>query len=260
MALPPVDFRAHRIERERMLAEEELKNQYVPFEPRISVSATPVTSDDEKDLPGGPKAFLNAVRKADFRARVTYSRGVMPGLEGERERLLVKGQRDDGAWIVAAWTTEKSGEWKSSFVYVPEVGVRTRVGISAAKRWLQDVPSTWAGLECSECGGLTPRTSRGLCQKCYDAARRSDTLIDYPRVFKKADDVLDDFVELSDQGFTREQIADRLEMKLNTLDQVISRARRRGDPRADAYSRRVLIHGDARGRSHPASERKAVQQ
>lgn len=257
MALDPIDFKQHRIDRERLLAEKELRNQYTPFEPEVSVPSTVVEGDD---IPaGGARTFEKAARKAGFQTRVTYSRGIMPGLDGERERVLVKAQREDGAWVVVAWTTELSGDWKASFAYIPRAGVRTRVSIKEAKAWMLDVPYTWKGFECNVCHQVSAYRARGLCVTCYDTARRNDTLIDHPRIFKKADDVLDDFVELVAQGYNREQIADRLEMKVNTLDKVIQRGRDRGDARADAYARRVAIQGASNGRRHAGAERRAAQ-
>lgn len=95
------------------------------------------------------------------------------------------------------------------------------------------------GPACAKCGHRprhrdrgTPQIIRGLCPACYWPARSNGTVADWPRSTRSRDDVLDDWVILRAQGYTRRRAAERLGMTLAAFDGAIYRARRDGDPRA----------------------------
>lgn len=95
------------------------------------------------------------------------------------------------------------------------------------------------GQACAKCGHRprrrgrgTPQIIRGLCPACYCRENANGTLADWPRTTRTRDDVLDDWVILRAQGYTRRQAAERLGMTLAAFDGAIYRARRDDDPRA----------------------------
>lgn len=79
------------------------------------------------------------------------------------------------------------------------------------------------------------KVRRGICSFCYDGLRGTVELLDFPRVKRAADDVLDEYVFMRSVGVSRGEMPDRLRMTRAALDQVLCRARRRGD-------RRIIEH------------------
>lgn len=80
--------------------------------------------------------------------------------------------------------------------------------------------------------GTFPRSGRNLCHRCYVRAATNDTLADYPRINRPADEVLDDWVPLRLRGCTIGQAAEKMGMTYGALERVLILARRAGDPRA----------------------------
>ena len=77
--------------------------------------------------------------------------------------------------------------------------------------------------ECARCARVRKIEARGLCGSCYTTAWREGELIDYPRRSLTRDEFIEEFDLLSGQGFNRTQIAERLGMTRNTLDQRLVR-------------------------------------
>jgi hypothetical protein len=69
----------------------------------------------------------------------------------------------------------------------------------------------------------------GLCRPCWRYCRSRDLLVDYERLSRSRADLLEDYGMLREQGHTKPQIAERLGMKLPSLDTALLRARRDGD-------------------------------
>lgn len=82
--------------------------------------------------------------------------------------------------------------------------------------------------------GVLAHGSRGLCTTCRHHARVNGTIGEFERINRSRDDVLDDWVVLRRQGYSRRQAAERIGMRFAALDRAIQRARRAGDPRAAA--------------------------
>jgi hypothetical protein len=66
---------------------------------------------------------------------------------------------------------------------------------------------------------------RGLCRVCYNHAKWSGVLVNYPRSTRSRDDLCADLELLTREGYSRTQIADRLGMSRSALDRAISRLR-----------------------------------
>lgn len=106
---------------------------------------------------------------------------------------------------------------------------------------------------CRLCGGSLLRPSskgkgvsghgRGLCSPCYCKERRANRIHLYPRSIRTADEVLDAWGLLLRRvrgAWTLAELAKEIGMKPDALDQALTRARRRGDPRA--VDHRQFIH------------------
>lgn len=96
---------------------------------------------------------------------------------------------------------------------------------------------------CAGCGGTifsrkagrSPKIvhyGRGLCSPCYHAAEREGRLDDYNKTFFTRDELLDEWVILCRDGYTRDAAAARLKMKPESFKRALERARKDGDPRA----------------------------
>lgn len=69
---------------------------------------------------------------------------------------------------------------------------------------------------------------RDACATCYEKARENGTFV---RVSRSAEEVLEDWEFLRDDGVSVAQAAERMGMKLSTLKRALERARAKGDPR-----------------------------
>lgn len=70
---------------------------------------------------------------------------------------------------------------------------------------------------------------RGLCSACYQIMVSSRQLDKYPLIYPAIyENRFEDYCELVKQGYTREQIAERLGVKLVTLDRTLYRLKHRG--------------------------------
>lgn len=63
---------------------------------------------------------------------------------------------------------------------------------------------------CSRCNKLRPVEARYLCRYCYDVARISGQLDNYPPKRRTRDNVIEAVERLRNQGLTWEVIAQRL--------------------------------------------------
>lgn len=72
-------------------------------------------------------------------------------------------------------------------------------------------------------------SGRGLCINCYQRAWTHGRLADYPRATRTRADFVEDFQMLRGQGYSRNQIAERLGMKRSAVDKAYSRARQAGE-------------------------------
>jgi hypothetical protein len=70
--------------------------------------------------------------------------------------------------------------------------------------------------------------ARTLCRGCYDHHRDAGTLDNYPRSKRPMADFADDYALLRAEGHTRQQIAQRLGMRRNTVDAAYRRSVRAG--------------------------------
>ncbi len=80
--------------------------------------------------------------------------------------------------------------------------------------------------------GTRIHLGRGLCVNCRNWARRRGLILDYPRITRPRDDLLDDYVLLRGEGYTWRQCAERLGMNYPAFRRAMERARTAGDPRA----------------------------
>jgi len=82
---------------------------------------------------------------------------------------------------------------------------------------------------CIECQQhIVGKSARGLCKRCWDYAKRHGTLIDYPLNTTPRAHFLADFELLVEEGYTLRQIAERLGMTYEAVDQAQYRARLAG--------------------------------
>lgn len=88
----------------------------------------------------------------------------------------------------------------------------------------------------------TTHHGRGLCGGCRDHVRVHGDLVDYPRITRSRDDVLDAYAILKTKGHTKREIAHELDMTYPAFERAILRARKAGDPRA-ARQIEVLVEG-----------------
>ena len=73
--------------------------------------------------------------------------------------------------------------------------------------------------------------ARGLYNACYKRALRAGTLPDHERWNRPADELLDEWVLLRDDGYRPRDAAARIGVTYTALDKALCRAKRRGDPR-----------------------------
>lgn len=83
-------------------------------------------------------------------------------------------------------------------------------------------------LPISEATGTRAHAGRGLCRKCYDAARYAGTLIDHERRYRPREEVLEEWEHVGGRCVTCPEAARRLNMPAVTLQAVLNRARRDG--------------------------------
>lgn len=106
---------------------------------------------------------------------------------------------------------------------------------------------------CLDCGLHKPGVyARGLCRACHSRSARRGTLADFPSLLRSRAEVIEEYVHLKRDGFSRAQIAERLEMSKDALEMHLRRAARAGDPRSDA---RIGTHGTAIMPGHTLSAR-----
>lgn len=74
--------------------------------------------------------------------------------------------------------------------------------------------------------------ARGVCNFCYQGARKRGLLIDLERHSRARDEVMAEWELLRSEGYSKRQAAERLGMKFKTFAKAYERARRDGDPRA----------------------------
>jgi hypothetical protein len=71
-----------------------------------------------------------------------------------------------------------------------------------------------------------------LCPPCWKDAKANGDLPDYERKLRPRDEVLDEWDFLRRSGVTRAEAAERMGIRLDSLDKQIWRASKDGDPRA----------------------------
>lgn len=69
--------------------------------------------------------------------------------------------------------------------------------------------------------------SRGLCHPCYHRLA-PDERLDYPRLNRSREDLVEDWELLRSEGYTKRQAAERLGMTFAAFDRAWHRARRAG--------------------------------
>lgn len=102
----------------------------------------------------------------------------------------------------------------------------------AAARRLLDAPPRLVLVHArpATCHPGRPLAARGLCRSCYEMAWRGGGLDQHPvkRPHRRLPDFVADYQLLRSEGYTRTQIADRLGMSRNAVDQAYYRAVRAG--------------------------------
>ena len=91
---------------------------------------------------------------------------------------------------------------------------------------------------CVRCGKRDTIKARGLCSTCYNALYYTG-LEEYPKKYDTkppgpsewTNYILDEWVQLRDDGYRFRDAAPRLGISVTALDQMLARAKRRGDPR-----------------------------
>lgn len=74
--------------------------------------------------------------------------------------------------------------------------------------------------------GEAPFNARGMCVRCYSAARDGGYLADYPRSIRRREDVLDDWNTLRLRGMTMREAAEYVGMRLPSFERAVLRARK----------------------------------
>lgn len=84
-------------------------------------------------------------------------------------------------------------------------------------------------MRCIDCGRTLYRSEgRGLCSTCRSRHRGRGTLLDFERPSRSAEEVVEDWLILRDQGHDRRQAAARMGMTHHALEQALRRAVKRG--------------------------------
>jgi len=87
-------------------------------------------------------------------------------------------------------------------------------------------------LECSKPKPTNPRRwARGLCSSCYSRHYYRGTIDQFPITYRPREHVIEDWLFLQAQGYTRPHAAERMGMTRDALDHAIARAKRAGDER-----------------------------
>lgn len=76
--------------------------------------------------------------------------------------------------------------------------------------------------------GARVHGGRGLCDSCYHFGRVKGFLADFERPSLPAEDLVEEWLILREQGHTRAQAAERLGMKKRSFDTALERAVKRG--------------------------------
>src|SRR5882724_1060686 len=91
-------------------------------------------------------------------------------------------------------------------------------------------------MDCRKCGigplgpakkAIYKKThrGRGLCTPCYFIIKKAWLIENYPMITRNnRANRIEDFCELAAQGYDRETIAERLKVKLETLDRMLYRS------------------------------------
>lgn len=73
------------------------------------------------------------------------------------------------------------------------------------------------------------RLRRGLCDSCYVRHQKLGTLNIWPKRNRTIEDTAEDYAWLRSQGWDDQDIAKRLGMKLDSLQQALRRAQRKAE-------------------------------
>lgn len=81
---------------------------------------------------------------------------------------------------------------------------------------------------------------RGLCTRCYRNVEYHGQLLEYPRLTRSRDELLEDYEVLRSQGYNWRECATILGMKYASFERAMERARAAGDVRARRLNEREL--------------------
>jgi hypothetical protein len=81
---------------------------------------------------------------------------------------------------------------------------------------------------------------RGLCTRCYRNVEYHGQLLEYPRLTRSRDELLEDYEVLRRQGYNWRECATILRINYPTFERALLRARAAGDPRARRLNEREL--------------------
>jgi hypothetical protein len=90
-------------------------------------------------------------------------------------------------------------------------------------------PSAWRALPDHLRPGYRLHIGRRLCSRCYRRRWDAGTLVDAERLTRTRTEVLEDFLLLASEGYSRRLVAERMGMTYDALCQALHRAA--GDPR-----------------------------
>jgi hypothetical protein len=97
-------------------------------------------------------------------------------------------------------------------------------------------------------GGSLCHRGRGLCRTCYDHECRYGDVRQWGRLSFTREEVQEEYAVLRPQGLTHPQIAARLGMSLDALEQSLTRARRAERRERERERERELVTASATSR------------
>lgn len=96
-------------------------------------------------------------------------------------------------------------------------------------------------IDCARCQHERPHSSRGLCNSCARTARRHGELDQYPRLYLRRNELLEEWDFLRRAGTPPAQAAHAMGMSCEAFERALYRAKKRGDARAVGFGRREQV-------------------
>lgn len=90
-------------------------------------------------------------------------------------------------------------------------------------------------MTCADCGKTHHRLTRALCPRCRHHHEHRGTLTDWPRLTVPINVLIEDAAWLIEAGETnRHTVAQRVGMKVESMEQALFRAKRNGNAQSAA--------------------------